>query len=122
MYFSFEVRSLNQKRYAYSTENLEGRVTCQARGQGDGLLETEKKPQYILRQFHEKNFFLPYIELKKIILSTYIIMPQDYKSSEPMDNLVQEIRENLQLESAVGSNTVTTADQHRDLQLKNHSR
>ena len=49
-------------------------------------------------------------------------MPQDYKSSEPMDNLVQEIRENLQLESAVGSNTVTTADQHRDLQLKNHSR
>ena len=49
-------------------------------------------------------------------------MPQDYKSSEPMDNLVQEIRENLQLGSAVGSTTVTSADQHRDLQLKNHSR
>ena len=69
-----------------------------------------------------KKIFLPYIELKKILLPTYIIMPQDYKSSEPMDNLVQEIRENLQLESAVGSNTVTTVDQHRDLQLKNHSR
>ena len=122
MYFSFEVRSLNQKRYVYSTENLEGRVTCQARGQGDGLLVSRKTTIHTKAVSRKKIFFLPYIELKKILLPTYIIMPQDYKSSEPMDNLVQEIRENLQLESAVGSTTVTTADQHRDLQLKNHSR
>ena len=119
MYFSFEVRSLNQKRYVYSTENLEGRVTCQARGQGDGLLETEKTT---IGSFTKKKIFFTINRIKKDTTPTYIIMPQDYKSSEPMDNLVQEIRENLQLESAVGSNTVTTADQHRDLQLKNHSR